>query len=68
MLLVAAAGLAVRGPRLLALVPLTTVLGMVTLERAGGLLVLIAWGSLALSLRSAAKMAAQRIQRSPEQA
>nr|MBA2336807.1 hypothetical protein [Acidimicrobiia bacterium] len=64
---VAAAGLAVRGPRVLALVPLATVIGMVNLERAGGLLVLIAWGCLALSLPSAPKMAAQKIQRSPEQ-
>lgn len=66
-LLVAAAGLAVCGARVLALVPLATVIGMVNLERAGGLLVLIAWRCLALSLPSAPKMAAQGIQRSPEQ-
>ncbi len=62
-LLVAAAGLAVRGPRLLALVPLATVIGIVNLERGGGLVVLIAWGCLALSRHSAPGMATQKIQR-----
>lgn len=43
--------LAVKGPRLLALVPIATVVGMVNLERAGGHIVLIAWGGLALRRR-----------------
>jgi len=50
-LLAAAAGLAVRGPRVLTLIPIATVVGIVNLERAGGLLVLVAWGCLALRLR-----------------
>ncbi len=47
-LLVTAVALAIRGPRSLALVLLATLVGMLNFERGGGLLVLVAWGCLAL--------------------
>lgn len=47
-LLVTTVALAIRGPRSLALVLLATLVGMLNFERGGGLLVLVAWGYLAL--------------------
>jgi hypothetical protein len=44
MLVAAAVALAIGGSPVLALVPLATAVGMVNLERGGGVIVLIAWG------------------------